>query len=364
MTDPQIAAIYFPSWHADARRDERLGAGFTEWDLVRAGRPRFAGHQQPLEPLDGYLDETDPATMRGILDRAADAGVDAFLWDWYWYDEADFLNRPLDETYLAEPDPRVRFALMWANHDWKDVFPARVDRAPELWWPGAVDPAQFDRMCAVIIRRYLAAPSYWRVDGAAWFSVFSYTTFVDGLGGVDAAADAVGRFREASRAAGTGEVHVNVLNHWADADPDALKAIGFDSVGSYGWGDFMPVDRGPVLGYAEWAAENEQRWAVEAQRQRIPYVPTVTMGWDSTTRVHPDDPQIVTEWPHLPVVVDPTPERFEESVRRARGHLAERGGPPVVIVNAWNEWTEGSYLESDTRFGDAYQLALRRAAGR
>ncbi|WP_187265053.1 glycoside hydrolase family 99-like domain-containing protein [Homoserinibacter sp. GY 40078] len=364
MTEPEIAAIYFPSWHADRRRDAYLGDGFTEWELVRAGRPRFPEHRQPIVPLDGHLDESDPAVMSGIVRRAADAGVSAFLWDWYWYDEADFLNRPLDETYLALPDPAVQFALMWANHDWRDVFPARTEGEPALWWPGAVDAEQFDRMCEVIVHRYLVEPSYWKVDGAAWFSVFSYETLLEGLGGAEAAAAALRRFRDMARAAGVGELHLNVLNHWFDVDPAELRAVGFDSIGSYGWGDVMPLDRGPTLAYGPWAEENEARWEAEAARQSLPFVPTVTMGWDSTTRVHQDDPMVVTEWPHLPVVVDPDPDRFEQSVRRAREHVERHRTPPVVIVNAWNEWTEGSYLEPDERFGDAFPLALRRGSGR
>ena len=55
-----------------------------------------------------------------------------------------------------------------------------------------------------------------------------------------------------------------------------------------------------------------------------------------------------------------TPERFRElcanSLRycQAAAHL-----PKAVFINAWNEWTEGSYLLPEQRFGSAYLEAIR-----
>src|ERR1051326_8915738 len=37
----EVAAYYFPGYHADPRIKARKGAGWTEWDLTRAAKPRF-----------------------------------------------------------------------------------------------------------------------------------------------------------------------------------------------------------------------------------------------------------------------------------------------------------------------------------
>ena len=44
-----------------------------------------------------------------------------------------------------------------------------------------------------------------------------------------------------------------------------------------------------------------------------------------------------------------TPERFGEVLKKA---LAKEG--PAVIINAWNEWTEGMALLPDTQYGTGY----------
>ncbi len=53
--------------------------------------------------------------------------------------------------------------------------------------------------------------------------------------------------------------------------------------------------------------------------------------------------------------MDSSPEEFGEAIRAAvkfAGQLPESSR--IVTVNAWNEWTEGSYLEPDLQHGSAY----------
>lgn len=363
----EVAAIYFPSWHADARRDREFGREWTEWELVKAGIPRFDGHYQPIEPAWGYADETDPSNMQRSCDLAQSAGIDAFLWDWYWYDdaEADYLNRPLDETYLALESPAVKFALMWANHDWADVFPARTGVVPRVMYPGAVSPAAFHRMTEIVIDRYFSSDQYWRVNGAAWFTIYRLDVLVDGLGGLDVTRELLEGFRDRARAAGVGEVHLNVLDGWQAMTAGALAELTLDSVGHYNWASVLDTTSGLEVSYPGWRGRAVEQWARDHDRLVIAtggelrYVPNVTMGWDSTARVSPEDELIISEWPHLPVVTGNTPEEFAASCRAAK-QFADETGESVIVVNAWNEWTEGSYLEPDSRYGLGYIDAMAK----
>ncbi len=56
-TDITVAAYYFPNYHpTDPRNAKAHGTGWSEWEIVKAARPRFPGHQQPKVPLWGYTD--------------------------------------------------------------------------------------------------------------------------------------------------------------------------------------------------------------------------------------------------------------------------------------------------------------------
>lgn len=351
--------VYFPSWHSDPRRNAFLGEDWTEWELVAEAVPRFEGHWQPVLPAYGYYDETDQTNMARNCSMAASAGVTAFLWDWYWY-EGDFLNRPLDEAYLSLADPQVGFALMWANHDWKDVFPSRsIENAQ--WWPGAIDAAGFKTLTSVVIERYFTSPHYWRVDGAAWFSIYSLSHFVDGLGGIAQAASAIHSFREEAREAGVGELHVNALIGWETLSKDESELLGLDSVSRYNWLDCLPLDQGITFDYSKWRYIAEAQWDSDAATTPTKYVPNVTMGWDSTARVAPDVELVVSEWPHLPVVVGNTPQEFGGACAHALVWAQRNLSTPVIIVNAWNEWTEGCVIEPSVKWGTSYMKALNAA---
>src|SRR5687767_4890033 len=61
---PDVAAIYFPSWHSDDHYSSWYGENWNEWKLIEANPQRFPG-QNTVKPADdwGYFDEADPKWM-------------------------------------------------------------------------------------------------------------------------------------------------------------------------------------------------------------------------------------------------------------------------------------------------------------
>ena len=369
-----VAAYYFGNYHpGDPRNTKVKGEDWSEWELVKQAKPRFPGHQQPSVPLWGYTDESDPKAMEQKIAAAADHGVDAFIFDWYYYNDGPFLDGAIDGGYLhAQNNSRVKFALMWANHDWIEIHPYKLGNPQPVLYPGKVTPENFDKICDLIIHRYFLQPSYLKVDGKPYFSFYELSKLLDNFGAVEATRAALDKFRAKAVAAGLKGIHLNAVVWGQPILPgeqkplDAaqlVKDLGFDSVTSYVWIHHVGLPQ-QQTDYDYVRDAYFRYWNEADHKFSLPYFPNATVGWDSSPRAFQGDKFGDFGYPFMNTIGGNTPDKFKEALEMMKLRLlAKPNGPRMLNINCWNEWTEGSHLEPETRFGLKYLEAIRDVFG-
>ena len=371
----QVAAYYFGNYHLDERNTKAHGPAWTEWNLVKSATPRFSGERQPRIPLWGYEDEADPRVFERKIAVASASRIDAFLFDWYWYKDGPFLESVLTDGYLKASNNRdLKFAVMWANHDWFDIQPAKMGAEPALQFAGAIGAEPFEAMVDRLLELF-QHPSYMLVDGCPYFSVYELFRFVQGMGGVAGAAIALEKMRAKARARGFPNIHVNAVTWGVKLLPgqsevanlpDLLDRLHVDSTTSYVWIHHTRFSENFTTDYRDIQNQYEIYRASAAKTLGKVYFPNVTVGWDSTPRTCQSDNFRLGEYPYTSVIVNNTPQAFRSALESAKSFALENlpSDKRVITLNSWNEWTEGSYLEPDTVNGLAYLDAVREVFGR
>ena len=368
----QTAVYYFPNFHVDPRNEAVHGKGWTEWELMKHAGPRFPGHMQPKIPAWGYEDEADPAVMAKKIDAAADHGLDAFIFDWYWY-EGPFLERALNEGFLGAPNrSRMKFALMWANHDWKNFHPGNRDTANyKITFPWTTRKDTIPYVWDYLIEHYLTQPNYWKINGKPYFSIYAISRFISQMGGVEDAAEVLEDFRARAKAAGLTGLHLNAVGlDMLDRSPqsaarhDQVIRAGFDSCTSYNcvclsekW-----MQEFPRVDFQEMADDYIEVAKKTMQALPFPFYPVITTGWDPSPRTIQSEVYDPTPCYPWMAVMESSPEKLADATRKTAELLMTRPADErIMFFNAWNEWTEGSYLEPDNFYGMKMLEAIRDA---
>ena len=369
---PEVVVVYYPHWHSYDHGNAWKGEGWTEWEGVKAAVPRFPGHEQPLKPTWGYFDESDPQWSAREIDLAADHGIDVFLYDWYWYSGVKNMEEALEQGFLkAANRDRMKFALMWANHHRRDQFCPDLNKERTVWLPSRHSPRDLERALDYCVGTYFRQPNYWRVQGRLFFSIFQATEFVKQLGGPQETAKLLQTLDQRLRQAGLPPMHWNGMV----ADPKSaaiLKAAGFSSTSRYNVNTTGKAGPDLIEQYEDLMQLHRDHWQKMTAESPLVNLPVVTTGWDVTPRCRQDVPWPFPvaatsgkhEYPYGPVVVGSTPERFEQLLRDATRHVERDPRQPfAVLINAWNEWTEGGFLLPEERTGTARVEAVKRIFG-
>jgi len=366
-----IGAYYFPNYHVDPRNEKAHGKGWTEWELVKRGEPKFPGHIQPKHPVWGYEDEADPRVFARKIRTAAAHGLNHFIFDWYWYEDGPFLNRALEEGFLrSDNNSQLQFSIMWANHDWVEIHPAKLNVKPPVLYPGTLKREAFDQMVDYVITRYFSHPSYWKIESAPYFSIYELYRLIKGLGGIEKTMEALEDFRNKTKAAGFPDLHLNAVLWGVQVLPgesgisdsnSLLLKLQFSSTTSYVWVHDVQLPSFPATQYDYAMEKAAQHWRQSIRESKLPFHPNVTVGWDPSPRTCQSDAYVNAGYPFMPILVNNTPDRFKEALIKAKEFLDSTGGEEKILnINAWNEWTEGSYLEPDTTNKLAYLEVIRQ----
>jgi hypothetical protein len=307
--------------------------------------------------------------MAQKIDAAVDHGINVFLFDWYMFDDGPFLDKAIDEGFLkAKNCSRIKFAFMWANHDWNDLFPYRKGSKHKLLYPGEVSPQRFDEICDFLISEYFSKPNYWTINGEPYFSIYDINSFIRSFGSLEATKKAMDRMREKAVAAGLRGVHWNLVS-WEQAilptektpveNGEMVKLLGFNSVTSYVWVHHVSLPD-TITDYNYVRDKYIDYWDKAQEKFGVPYYPNVTMGWDPTPRCDISSTWENVGYPFMNIIGNNTPENFKTALQMTKEKMQSNpDGPRILTINCWNEWTEGSYLEPDTVNGFKYLEALR-----
>lgn len=316
--DMLVGAYYFPGWDGPER-----------WYCIMA-----SPHAQ--HPLLGYYQEGSPTAADWHIRWALEHGVSFFAFDYYTRDGAQMLENALDDGFLrASLLDRFRFCLNWCNH------------AP----PGTMTAQELERFADLALARYLGHPSYLRIEGKPVVMILAGYAFVRDMG-VQGAREAFARFEARCREAGLNGLYL-VFCEGEITDERAVVdsfAVGVRAFCLYNYPYAGTPFTGPgVYGeasYADLVAQGERLWKHWRHVTGGRFWPTVMPGWDR--RPWTRDRDLIR--------TGSTPELFATSLRAAREHV---NPDRIVMIEAWNEWGEGSVLEPSVEHGFAYLDRVR-----
>jgi acetyl esterase/lipase len=299
------------------------------WDQVRQHPERT--------PLLGFYDQSNPEVADWETKWAVEHGISFFVYCWYRAGRPDAVETRFSSAIEALLKSRYvsqfRFTIMWENQQ----------RGPAGGTSGITGEKDLlDNLLPFWMTNYFKHPSYLRMDNKPLLFVYDAHRLAADLGGVTNVPAAFDRMRDACRQAGFAGFYL--LAEYRGLDPRELefrKELGFDYTFAYVWPISKPQEAIPM-----------QLDFIRQTRDLkiLPEVITVSQGW--------------TGWRNEGPLYRIPPAEFETLLRRAREILATMPGTELgsrmLLLDNWNEWSEGHYLAPHREYGFGYLDAIRK----
>jgi len=328
-TDTRVGVYIFPGYQGPFVPN-------SEWDrCAKFAKPR---------PLLGFYDESLPEVNDWHIKWALEAGITWFAWDWYWHSGEKKLHRSLEEGFLrARHCGMMDFCIHWCNHPVRS-WPA-IDNSPD----GVADVIEY---CA---EAYFTLPNYLKIGNRPVFMVWKIEDILKACGGAEAfKRNLLPRLNAICHRHGLGDIFLVLANNVPGRVAEIPVGDAFTGYSYAGLTTVTPWSRPGCAPYSEMVDALPQLWRALHSAGK-PFITSTQAGWDNTPRSVAFGPSAAkSRW----VRTGNTAAEFERSLRE--GKALVKDALPFFLIEAWNEWGEGSHIEPSKEFGFSQLEAVRR----
>lgn len=346
----KVIAFYLPQFHQIPENDKWWGKGYTEWTNTKKGKPLFPGHYQPREPFkNNYYDLTDPTARKWQANIAKQYGIYGFCYYHYWFKGKRLLEKPFNEV-LKTGEPDFPFCLSWANHDWVKIRPSgHTVIMPQEYG----DKEEWEKHFNYLLKAF-QDDRYIRVDDKPLFVIYAPEK-------IPRCEEMLTYWNALSKRNGLKGIYFVQSLLYDFGFPNKVKVKGFnakvevepmytikrrDSKGNYkkikGFGKEVEV------------VDYDKVWSSilnRASSRRENIIPGAFMDWDNSAR----------RKYNRTIFKGANPKKFSRYLTELINRAKINYKSDFLFINAWNEWSEGTYLEPDKKYGFQYLEAVKKA---
>ncbi len=359
-------AFYLPQFHEIPENNEWWGEGFTEWTHVKPAKPQFPNHDQPREPLNkvlGYYTLDNDKVLMKQAEIAKKSGIEGFAFYYYNFGSKTLLETPL-QRMLNNKEIQQNYCIFWANHPWTTGWYGKA-REVLIDIPYSRD---FYSQFIKDIEAYLKDERYIKVNGKPVIMIL-HPCGGDGPPTPEDTTLMLELWRKHCKEVGIGEIYIMASTLSYDTSKASeYKQLGFDACF-----EFSPTAElnGGILNSTDLISHYEnsnfasdgtlllyedmmKRRQLFRDLQSDPIYPCVVTNWDNTPRYGSKGV----------VFHGGTPDVYTKALTDAIQHIKQHFDNPehqLLFLNGWNEWSEGTYLEPDKKYGYAYLNAITKA---
>lgn len=346
----KILATHLPAFHQIPENDEWWGKGFTEWDNVKSGKKLYKGHYQPIKPYkENYYDLSNKDDIRKQIELAKKYHIHGFVFYHYWFGNGKKLFEKPAETILNDNGLDINFCFCWANQTWLTTWHGMEPRTLlEQKYPGKSDWEMHYRY----LKNFFQDKRYIKVNNRPMLFVYNPSEIPDYDEMVDF-------FEEKCINDNFDGIYIveyifprnrNLYSKKSSAvyEFEPRYSLFFD-VSKFNLVKRAIVKKLKLTDYQSY----DKLWKFIINRKRTYSGKTIISGcfsgWDNSAR----------NGRNSIVVKGKTVEKFYKYFNLFYTSKRKDISDEYCVINAWNEWSEGAYLEPDSVDQFGYLESIR-----